>query len=134
MTDVKLWRGQAPMAWGPDQWNLGALHPRVDLLEEEAEFVVMIELPGVSKKDIQLTVNEHLLTVYGELFPPPERRKGNFRIMERGAGAFRRSIALPDAVDEDAATADFEDGLLTVHLPKRAPSQVPGRSIPIKGA
>lgn len=134
MSEVKLWRGQAPMGWGPDQWNLGVLHPRVDLVEEEAEFVVLIELPGVKKKDIQLTVQEHLLTVTGEQFPAPERRKGNFRIMERGAGAFRRSISLPDAVDEEAATAEFEDGLLTVHLPKRAPSRAPGRSIPIEGA
>lgn len=134
MSDSKndLWGGSGPRAWAPDYWSVGALSPRADMHETETGFEVTVELPGVAERNIQLVLENNVLTVWGKAAPRRAERKGSFHIMERAAGAFRRSIPIPAQVDEDKVEASFRNGLLTIVLPKAEPAEPTGKRIPIE--
>ena len=112
------WHGFGPRSWGPANWDFGALAPKVDVRESDLVVRVTVELPGVEKDDIHLVFADNTLTVRGEKKPTPEERRGNFYVMERAYGSFRRSISVPVPVDEQKAQATFSEGLLTITLPK----------------
>lgn len=131
MSQDDRFRGHMPQVWGPDNWSLGNLAPRVDLSEDETVLVVSVELAGVREEDIQLVLDRQQLMICGERKPKPGERKGNFYIMERAYGSFRRSVPLPVPVDEDGIHAHFEEGVLTVTMPKLNPGAPSGRPIPI---
>lgn len=100
--------------------------PSIDVKDEERELVVTAEVPGLNEKDVELLLDDGMLTIRGE-------RKGE-RIergySERWYGRFERRIPLPSSVDEQQCKADFRDGLLTIHLPKSQEAES-RRRIPI---
>ncbi len=126
-----FWRAP-PRAWAPADWSVGTLHPRADMREDEDGFEVNVDLPGVDEQCIQLTLDNNVLTIWGQVAPNKRERAGSFHIMERAAGAFRRSIPIPAKVDETRASASFRNGLLTVSLPKAEPGEPGGKRIPIQ--
>ncbi len=92
--------------------------PLVDITEDEKEFLLKVELPGVSREDVKVTVTDGVLYLTGERrFEKDEKEKKHHRI-ERAYGSFMRSFTLPEATPADKVAAEFKDGVLLVHLPK----------------
>jgi HSP20 family protein len=104
----------------------------VDLSETEEEVLVRAVLPGIKPEDVEISVNEGVLTVRGEAKSETTEEKENFYRREIRYGSFARSLPLPTRVNQDKAEAEFKDGILTVHLPKS--EEVRPKSIKIKGA
>lgn len=92
--------------------------PAADMHETKDEMVLAMELPGLSEKDIRLTVDGDVLTVRGERTRGEEAREDGFRRTERWFGKFERVLPLPIPVQADKVTATYRDGVLTVKLPK----------------
>jgi HSP20 family protein len=92
--------------------------PAVELLEEDGEFVLTAELPGMSKDDVELSVDDNVLTLKGEKKTEREEAHGRVHIREREYGTFERSFTLPRNVDAGKIRADFHDGLVEIHMPK----------------
>lgn len=128
----KFWT-TPPGSFGPHNWTAGAITPHVDVVETPTGIQVFIELAGVKEPDIQLSLHQGVLTVYGEKHPHNREEWEQSRYLaERAFGSFRRSINLPFGLDEDNATAEFEDGVLRVSIPRSDTATVPpGRPIPI---
>jgi len=103
--------------------------PRMDVTEDDSSYRVRLAIPGVKPEDVDLRVEQQVLTVRGEI--RPETGKENQRTLhqEHTFGTFTRSVALPGAVDTEQASAQFEHGMLTVTLPKHAAARP--RRIPI---
>ena len=83
------------------------------------EFLITVELPDVRREDIDLTVEDHTLTLRGEKKIDPEIRHERFHRVERSYGTFRRSFTLPNTVDAAKVRAEYRDGVLTLRLPLR---------------
>ena len=95
--------------------------PALDVHETDKEFQIVVEVPGMSEKDIDISMSRDMLTISGEKKEEKEENaKGIYRV-ERRYGSFSRSIPLPDnCVDTEKAQATYKDGILTVRLPKVA--------------
>jgi HSP20 family protein len=90
----------------------------LDVSENQNEYVVKASVPGIEPDAIEITVNHHVLTIQGE-FKPEETQAGwHYHLQERGYGKFARNITLPTAINENQIQANFENGVLSVHLPK----------------
>ena len=92
--------------------------PAVDVRETDESFVFTAELPGLSKDDVSITLEDNVLTLTGERRFGQEETKNEFRRIERSYGHFTRSFTLPNEVDNDKVEARYGDGLLTVTVPK----------------
>lgn len=92
--------------------------PAVDVMETESEFLLLAELPGVKKKDVKLWIEDGVLMVSGQRDQDRVDEETRFHRIERIYGRFARSFTLPDSVDEEKLKAEFENGVLAVHLPK----------------
>ena len=110
----------------------GAIAPAIDLDETDKEMVVTAELPGVSEKDIEVSLAGDMLTIKGEKKTETEEKKGNSTYTERRYGSFARSLRLPFEVKDEQVDAKFKDGVLTVRLPKPAEMQSQVRRIEVK--
>lgn len=106
--------------------------PRLDVTDEDDALKITAELPGLSKDDLSLTLEDRLLTIQGEKRHEEESRERGVYRAERYYGSFRRSIPLPEDVDQDAADAAFDKGVLTIRFPKRTVPAKEGRRIAIK--
>ena len=96
-----------------------AWRPSVDVIEHEDRFDLTLDLPGIKKEDMNITVKEGTLYLSGERKRPERDENAEFyHYYERPGGAFERSFQLPDHVDGDKIKASFADGELTVEVPK----------------
>ena len=119
-------------AGGGGQGQLRRWTPAMDLAETEDAFVLRADLPGVSQEDVQIELEDTVLTVSGERKSDHESKGEGFYRVERSFGAFSRSLTLPKGVDAEAVAASFTDGVLEVRIPK--PEQRKPRRIAINGA
>ncbi|MBC7348785.1 MAG: Hsp20/alpha crystallin family protein [Candidatus Aminicenantes bacterium] len=94
--------------------------PAVDIYETENELVLTAELPGVEEKDVEIKVEDNTLSLKGERKFEKETREENYHRIERAYGSFYRSFSLPNYVDQDKISAEYENGLLKIHMPKKA--------------
>ena len=92
--------------------------PAIDLFQTADDVVIKASLPGVNAGDLNISVTGDVLTLRGEVQEEQETEAIQFHMKERRSGNFTRSIALPAAVVADKADAQFEDGILTLRLPK----------------
>ncbi|HEX9343905.1 MAG TPA: Hsp20/alpha crystallin family protein [Actinomycetota bacterium] len=92
--------------------------PAIDISERKDAYVVTVEVPGVKQDDIDITLEDGLLTISGERKLTQESSDQQYHRVERRYGAFRRSITLPSQVRADAIEASFDNGVLEVVLPK----------------
>lgn len=99
--------------------RMGTWVPAVDIDENENEYVVHADLPGIPKKDINVSVDNGMLTLSGERKEEHKEGKGANRRVERYYGSFTRSFTLPGSVDTEKVKAAYKDGVLSVTLPKR---------------
>lgn len=95
-----------------------AWSPAVDIVDGDGELVLTAELPGLTKEDVQLTVDDGVLTLKGEKKEAKTEKTPEYRLVERSYGSFERTFTLPRIVDTARVKAQFKDGLLKVHLPK----------------
>ena len=94
------------------------LFPAVDVVEKEGEFIVKAELPGIDRKDVKITVHNNVLTISGEKRHDEEKEGRSYHRTERSYGSFQRSFTLPSSVASERIDATYNDGVLTVSLPK----------------
>lgn len=92
--------------------------PALDVFDDKDHFVVKVELPGMKKEDIEISLHDGTLTVSGERKSEHEEKEGQTFRSERYFGKFQRSLTLPTAVDATKVKASYKDGILTVDLAK----------------
>jgi len=92
--------------------------PRVNVRELEDRFEVTADLPGMSKDEISVELENELLTIKGETKKEKKEDKGDYHICERSQGKFERTFTLPDYVKADAIEAEYKNGVLKVDIPK----------------
>ena len=112
------------VATGEYRWR-----PTTDISETDDSFEVRTELPGVSKDDVQISVKNNILTIKGEKRQENEDESKNYKRIERRYGTFERNFTLPPKVVADNVNACFNDGVLTLSIPK--PEEVKPKEIPI---
>ena len=103
---------------GDEDYSFSSWTPAVDIAEHDDEYLVKVELPGVNKDEVKLTLENNILTIRGEKKQEMETKKENYHRVERSYGSFQRSFTLPAAVKSDKIDASYKDGILTVSLPK----------------
>ena len=106
-----------------DDWNLPVYrdsiwNPAVDVKENEGSFVLTADIPGLTKKDVEISINNRVLNLHGERKEEKENEDGKFYYRERHIGSFSRSFQLPETVNEDGIQASFRNGVLSIELPK----------------
>jgi len=101
--------------------------PRMDIHESQDEIRIETDLPGVSDRDLEVRLDEDVLTIRGERQSESREGDGAYHVMERSMGAFQRSMRLPFQVDPGQVKANFDNGVLTVVLPKAAQQSVSRR-------
>jgi HSP20 family protein len=94
--------------------------PAVDVYEDKDGINLKMEVPGIDEKDIDVRLENNVLTVHGERKFEKEEKEENFQRIERRYGSFTRSFTLPNTVDTDSVQADYDKGVLKIHLNKRA--------------
>jgi HSP20 family protein len=104
--------------------------PAIDMIENEDEIVVQATLPGIKPDEVNLTITGDVLTIRGETKSERDEEHDNFILRERRFGSFSRSVPLPTTVVADKAKAEFENGVLTLSLPKA--EEVKPKTISIK--
>ena len=94
--------------------------PPVDVYEDEHNVSLKIEVPGIDEKDIDVRIENNILTVHGERKFEKEEKEENFRRVERQYGSFTRTFTLPNTVDSEKVSANYDKGILKIALPKKA--------------
>ena len=119
--------------WG-DTMNRdsSSLMPPVDLIENEDNFVITTELPGIMKDNIKMSVQNNTLNISGNKKSEFEDSKGTFHRIERSYGSFSRSVSLPSSVDPGKIKASFDTGILTITIPKSAEAKAKEIKIEVK--
>lgn len=114
--------------------SMVSFYPTTEIKETADEFVLEAEVPGMKRDHVEVNFECGVLTIRGE--KQVERRGGegerSYHLYERSYGSFQRSFTFPGSVDEQKITAGFEDGVLTVHLPKVVEEKTHGRRIAIE--
>ena len=102
--------------------GMNAWTPAVDVRESDKEVRIDVELPGIRPDEVEITAENGILTMRGEkqMERKEDDKEGRFHVVERSYGAFTRSFQLPQGLDESKIEAEFEDGILSVHIPKTA--------------
>jgi HSP20 family protein len=108
----------------------GAWTPALDVFETQEKFVITMELPGVSPDDVDISVEDSTLMVRGERKFYSEQQEESFLRIERRFGEFTRSLTLPSTADAESIQASFDQGVLTIEVPKR--DEAKPRKISIK--
>jgi HSP20 family protein len=103
--------------------TLTAWAPAVDIYETENELVLKADLPDINEKDLDVRIENNMLTIRGERKFEEKVNEDNFLRIERTYGSFNRSFSLPNTVNGEAISAEYKNGVLTVQLPKRAESK-----------
>jgi HSP20 family protein len=108
--------------------RLGRQYPPINLYELPGEFLITAELPGTQTEDLELTISGGILTIQGKRDDAAGVSDERFRRHERFRGAWQRSVAIPERVQEDKLSAELNHGVLKIHLPKAGslqPRQIP---------
>ena len=109
-----------------------AMVPKLDVAELKDRFEIKAELPGMEEKDIDLSIEDGLLTISGEKKAETEEKDKGYYLKECSYGTFSRSVRLPDNIADDKIEAKFKKGVLTIDLPKKAITPPKSRKIAIK--
>jgi HSP20 family protein len=107
--------------------------PTIDVVTKDSDLVVRAELPGVKQDDVDITLQDNVLTISGERKAEQEEERGGYHVRERRYGSFSRSLALPEGLDESKIHARYENGVLEVTVEGAAAVQEPKR-IQIEGS
>lgn len=103
---------------GREETSLSTFLPPVDIEEKDKEFEISVELPGIKKDDVKISVKDNVLSISGEKKQEKKVDKENYHRIERTFGKFQRSFTLPDYVDVENIDAEYKDGILNITIPK----------------
>ncbi|NLM74574.1 MAG: Hsp20/alpha crystallin family protein [Clostridiaceae bacterium] len=106
--------------------------PRVDVYQTEKDVIVKAEIPGVSKEDLNVYIDENMIRLSGQTKRDEEYKDDNIYRSERYYGSFSRTIPLPVEVKSEKASAEYRDGILKITVPKAEPGKIKGRRIDIQ--
>lgn len=106
--------------------------PACDIFEDKESIKIVVELPGVKPEDVKLSLENDLLTIRGEKKQEAEERTERVHRYERSYGVFERSFVLPSTVDGEKITADYQNGVLTIVVPKAEKART--REIPVRAS
>lgn len=115
------WRNES----GAQGW-----YPTVDIVQSDEDIVISAELPGLTGEDVKVEVEDDVLTIKGEKKRKNETKEDGYHRIERRYGSFQRSFVLPPSAEKVDVKATFENGVLTITLPKA--EQVKAREIPVQ--
>ena len=119
---------------GGQQWaEVAEWAPAIDVVTENGDLVIKAELPGVKQEDVDITLQDNVLTVSGQRKAEQEEERGGYYVRERRYGSFSRSLTVPEGVDESKIHARYENGVLEVTVEGAAQVQEPKR-IQIEGS
>jgi HSP20 family protein len=104
----------------PSFGETGILKPRVDLSATEQEYLLTVEIPGVSEKDVSVDISGSTMIIKGEKRQEKEEKEKNYYRVERSYGSFQRTLSLPEDVQQEGITASFKNGVLSVTMPRTA--------------
>lgn len=121
-----------PGAHGSEDTVRGTWSPSVDVFEAEDKIVIEAELAGLKPEEVDVSIENNVVTIKGERKFERKEQKENYHRIERSYGSFTRSFTLPRSVVTEETSADFDHGVLKVTLPKR--EEAKARKIEIKGA
>ena len=107
------------------------LSPKLDIAELKDKFEIKAELPGMDEKDVNLSLDDGILTISGEKKSETEEKDKGYFLKECSYGSFSRSIRLPENVADEKIVAQFKKGVLTIDMPKKEPSLAKSRKIQI---
>lgn len=138
---VDLWREMdnlfdrffADMPW-PGRSMTRQFAPALDVSENDNEFVVKAELPGIDPKEVDISLTDNLLIIKGEKKDEREETRENFHRVERSYGSFSRSFQLPCEVQEDKIEAQYKNGVLDLRIPKAEKAKRKSVKIEVKQA
>lgn len=114
------------------KWWTGEPSPGVDIYETPTELVVKMEVPGMDKKDLDISVTDKDVTVKGELKKDEEVKEEGYYRRERRYGAFSRCVPLPGSVQTEQAKASLKDGMLEIRIPKTPEEQAKVKKIAVE--
>jgi HSP20 family protein len=103
------------------------LSPRIDISETDAAYKIEAELPGINQKEIDVKIDNNILTIKGKKEDIKEEKEKNYHLRDRYYGAFQRSISLPNNIEPEKIKASFENGVLNISVPKndkRTPKKI----------
>ena len=103
----------APSSWKSFNWSVA-----LDVVESEDEYLVKASLPGINPDDLEITFSDNTLTIKGEVSEEEELDEAQYHLRERRYGKFTRSIKLPSGIAADEIVANYDSGVLKLHLPK----------------
>lgn len=126
--------------WDDPVWRLHGYTPQVkrdnplpiDVTADEKQVVIQASLPGVKPEDVNVTIEDNRLTIEGQVNSVEESEKDSYVIRERHSGSFYRSLSLPKVLQEDNVDARFENGVLTLTLPRVPEIKPQAKTIEIK--
>ncbi|WPY01869.1 Hsp20/alpha crystallin family protein (plasmid) [Candidatus Trichorickettsia mobilis] len=107
------------------------LSPRMDISETDAEYKIEVELPGIKQQDIEVKMDNNILTIKGQREEEKEEKERTYYTRERYYGSFQRSVSLPNNVNPDDIEAKFDNGILHIQIPKKPTDN--SKRIEIKG-
>ena len=116
----------------PNLYNRSDLDisPRIDISETDEGYLLEGELPGLKENEIDIKIDNNILTIKGKKEEFSEEKNKNYYLKERYSGSFQRSISLPNNINEEGIDANFEDGILRINIPKK--NQENAKKIQIK--
>ncbi len=109
----RLWRGANGLQETPEAWSIP-----LDVTRTGDDVVVKASLPGVKKENVDVTIEDNVLTIRAEIAEEGERENAGYLLKERRSGSFYRAVRLPETVDSENAKSAYGDGVLTITLPK----------------
>lgn len=116
----QLMRNFGPLSGGREEALGTHFVPPVDVYEDEHGITLKLEVPGIDEKDLDVRVENNMLTIHGERNFEKEEKEENFQRIERRYGSFTRTFTLPSTVETEGVQADYDKGVLKIHLNKRA--------------
>jgi HSP20 family protein len=131
MTEFRRGFDVAPFDWDIDE-RLDLRVPRVDVAETDRALEVSAELPGLSEKDVEISLSDRMLTIKGERREETEEKKKDYHVQERSYGRVERTVYLPEGLDVDKAKATFKNGVLKIELPKTEQARASTRKIQVQ--
>lgn len=129
---TRLFTGVMPTSGNREDMTHGSWAPSVDIYEDKDRLVLEADLPGMNRDDFEISVENNVITLRGERKFEKKADGENYYRVERSYGSFTRSFTLPQTVTADGASAEFENGILRVSLPKR--EETKARKIEIAGS
>src|ERR671914_2784134 len=126
----RLWRSFSSGGDGQDVENWAV---PLDVVQEGENIVVKASVPGVSPEDIDVSIENDVLTIKGQTKEEQEHQEGNYLMRERRSGSFYRALRLPDTVDSDKAQPHYENGVLSITIPKAEPKKAKQLKVSVGG-